>query len=142
MSMGKIIAVIVILSMLGAATWFVFEAGADSVRADMAETVRQAVKAAREAEQKKQEKVNDIAQEQHDEQTRINGRLTADLIELRDRPSRRHLPGGTGTACKGATGAELSRPDAEFLTRFAARADKAQTGLAACYKHIDDVIQP
>jgi len=139
--MGRIIAIIVILSMLGAATWFVFEAGADSVRADMAETVAAAVKKARENEQKKQEKVNAIAQKQYDEQASINNQLTADLISLRNRPSRRHLPDNSRAACKGTTGAELSRQDSDFLVREAARADGLRTALKACYTYADSIIQ-
>jgi len=137
--MGKIIAIIVVLSMLGAATWFVFEAGADSVRADMAETVRIAVKKARDKEQAKQEKVNEIAQEQYDEMAAINSRLNGDLVRLRNRPSRRHVSDNTGIACTSATGAELSRQDSDFLVREAARADRLRTALKACYTYADSV---
>ena len=139
--MHKIIAIIVILSMLGAAAWFIFEAGADSIRAGTAETVRLAVKKARETEKKKQEKVNATIQKQYDEQAAISARLSSDLVRLRNRPSRRYLPDNSRAACKGATGAELSRSDSDFLVREAARADKLRTALKACYNYADSIIQ-
>ena len=42
-----------------------------------------------------------------------------------------NLPGAAGT-CPPATGAQLSREDAEFLAREAARADAVVSGLKAC----------
>ena len=49
-----------------------------------------------------------------------------DLDSLRKRPPRRIevIRGGT---CEGVSGAELSRPDAEFLTGEAARAERIRT---------------
>ena len=58
------------------------------------------------------------------------------LNGLRDRPER-HLPNDPGVVCKGASGAELSRPDAVFLTRLAARGDRLQAALDACYIYAD-----
>lgn len=52
------------------------------------------------------------------------------LDELRKRPER--LPEPAREACKGATGAELSGRDAEFLARLAARADELRAALRAC----------
>lgn len=42
-------------------------------------------------------------------------------------------------ACKGATGAELSRPDAGFSEWEAARAERIRVKLGKCYKDIDDL---
>ena len=139
MNIGKIIAIIVILSMLGTAAWFIYEAGADSIRVDMAKAVKKAVKKAREDEQKKQDKVNEIAQKQHDEMAVINDQLNVDLDRLRDRPDRRHLPDDTKANCKGTTGAELSAEDGRFLVRETARADKLRTALKACYSYADSI---
>ena len=62
------------------------------------------------------------------------------LDSLRDRPER---PGGmpetARSGCAGGTGAELSRADAEFLSREAARADELRAGLDACYSAVDAV---
>jgi uncharacterized protein HemX len=58
-----------------------------------------------------------------------------DLIvgELRQRSSRV----SDATHCKGTTGAELSREDAEFLAGEAARADKLRSALNACYQQYE-----
>jgi len=105
----------------------------------MAETVQKAVKKARADEQKKQEKINATIQKQYDEQAAINDRLNDDLNRLRKRPDRRHVPDNTDATCQGATGAELSRQDSNFLTREAARADRLRTALKTCYTYADTV---
>ena len=64
--------------------------------------------------------------------TIIRNQLDAALVSLRERPLRgANLPGAAGT-CPPATGAQLSREDAEFLAREAARADAVVSGLKAC----------
>ena len=64
------------------------------------------------------------------EYRRIAARLSAALHELRSRPDR--LPEAARAACAGATGAELSGRDSDFLARLAARADQLRAELAAC----------
>ena len=65
--------------------------------------------------------------------TIIRGQLDAALVSLRERPLRgANLPGAPG-ACPPATGAQLSREDAEFLAREAARADAVVANLNACH---------
>ena len=65
--------------------------------------------------------------------TIIRSQLDAALISLRERPLRSaNLPSPAG-ACPPATGAQLSREDAEFLAREAARADKVIAELYACH---------
>jgi hypothetical protein len=59
----------------------------------------------------------------------VNARLTAALDGLRDRPGRESSPAGT---CSGATGADISKEDAGFLTREAARADQTVEMLNYC----------
>lgn len=49
---------------------------------------------------------------------------------VRDRPAR--LPEPARAACAGASGAELSQPDAGFLVGEAARADELAIALRAC----------
>lgn len=68
---------------------------------------------------------------------KINARLVDALERLRQRPER--LPEPARAACTGATGAELSGPDAGFLVREAARADELRAALAECYGWIDAV---
>ncbi len=113
--------------------------GIDSVRADMADKVKTATDKARKEEQVKQEKVNEIAQEQLNNINTINARLNADLDKLRNRTSKRYMHKDSKTACEGATGRELSEPDSKFLVRLASRADKLRTGLEACYNYADEV---
>lgn len=70
-----------------------------------------------------------------DDVRRINGRLSDALERLRKRPER--MPDQARAACEGATGSELSRPDAGFLEREAARADELRSALTACYSWVD-----
>lgn len=99
---------------------------------------RKAVEQALITERANQEKANAAIRQQAADQAAINTRLRADLIGLRSRPERTAGVSETARpACSGATGAELSRSDAEFLVGEAARADEQRAGLAACYAVID-----
>lgn len=60
----------------------------------------------------------------------INSRYELVVGELRQRSARMPDPPAD---CKGVTGAELSREDAEFLAGEAARADRLRSALNACY---------
>lgn len=64
----------------------------------------------------------------------INRRHHAAVAGLRDRAERPAVPasGAGAEACKGTTGAELSRPDGEFLAGEAARADELRAALERC----------
>lgn len=104
---------------------------------------RKAIESALTTERANQEKANAAIRKQAADQAAINTRLRADLAGLRDRPERSgDLSAVPGTGCQGATGAELSRSDAEFLVGEAARADEIRAGLAACYAVIDSTVQP
>ena len=64
--------------------------------------------------------------------TIIRNQLDAALVSLRERPLRgANLPDAPST-CPPATGAQLSREDAEFLAREAARADRVAASLKEC----------
>lgn len=75
------------------------------------------------------------------DQARADGiRRTLDIAldSLRHRPERAAgVSEAPRSACAGGTGAELSRADAEFLEREAARAERQRSGLIACYEVID-----
>lgn len=89
-------------------------------------------------ERHNQEVTNAASTDQAARLARINRDLRADLDRLRQRPERAAGVPETGRpACAGGTGAELSRPDAEFLAGQAARADELRAGLIACYAVID-----
>jgi len=113
--------------------------GYDRCVADVNEETSRLVEQAREEEQAKQERANEIAKRQYDEVVAINMRLDTDLKRLQHRESRRHLPKDSKAGCQGTSGAELSREDAEFLTREAARADRLRTALKACYDYADSL---
>lgn len=93
---------------------------------------------ARNREHQLQEKANAAIRKQTAALEANNARLQSQLIGLRNRADRpASLSNIPRPACQGATGAELSRPDSEFLIREAARADAIRAGLAACYELID-----
>ncbi len=119
--------------------WFSWNAGADSTKAKMADVIKEAVKKAREQEQIKQGKVNEIIQKQYTDITAINDSLNASIDRLRNRPSRRYLPDKSKANCKGTTGESLSSEDGRFLIWEATRADRLRIALKACYKYADTV---
>jgi hypothetical protein len=69
-----------------------------------------------------------------------NAALAASLRNRPDRPgiTQANQPAGTPEVAKGCTGAELYRPDGEFLGREAARADRLAIELSACYSQYDN----
>lgn len=107
-------------------------------QAKIEEARAEASEVARKQEHAKQGKINEALRKENERMARINAGLAADIDELRNRPPRR-VPETTGTSCAGATGAELSGPDARFLVGEAARADRLRAALAACYEYADTV---
>lgn len=85
--------------------------------------------------------VEALRKEKDDEIAAINARATSDADELRKRTDIRLSEADAArTRCTGATGRELSRPDAQFLTgQIAARAQRQQVALDKCYKEIDQI---
>ena len=71
----------------------------------------------------------------------INARLSAALVQLRQRPARRPDVPEAATACRGATGADLSADDAGLLVREAARADILRTALGQCQAQYDAAVK-
>ena len=140
--MFNLVKIGIITALLVVVGWFSYQYGQDSIRADMAEAVKVATDKARKEEQTKQEKVNEIAQQQHNHLKSINDQLVVDLGKLHNRSNKRHLPKDNKATCKSATGANLSSPDAGFLIREAARADQLRTALKACYQYADTVSKP
>lgn len=112
-----------------------------SLRNTIAQGVASAASEARRIERKEQEVVNHALRTQNDSLAGIAARLRTDLERLRNRPERpvsaAGMPAAPGASCPCGTGAELCRPDAEFLAIEAARADTIRAGLAACYAVID-----
>lgn len=101
--------------------------------------VLQAVSDARAEEQAKQEAADARINTLETVRRGIQSRLDAALASLRNRPERADKE--SRAHCQGATGAELSRPDGQFLRGEAARADRIRAALATCYEHADAVAQ-
>ena len=112
--------------------------GKDIKENEVLKIQQEAAEKARNEERKRQAKINKVLQEQIDEKDAINTRLTDDIKRLQHRESRR-LSEAAKARCQGATGAELSSPDAEFLAREAARGDKIRAALNACYGYADSL---
>lgn len=97
-----------------------------------------AVEQARAEEQTAQKGVNDALRKQNETLAANNDTLQRNLDRLRNRPERpRGVPETPRPSCAGANGPELARTNAEFLTRFAARAAEQDTALETCYRVID-----
>lgn len=110
------------------------------VRFKQAEWDAATVEAQREAATTREKNDAELAKQNqaHADQVRAINRRLADALErLRERPER--MPDSSRAACEGGTGAELSRPDAGFLEREAARADELRSALSTCYAWIDQV---
>lgn len=100
-----------------------------------------ALKAEREARNKEkvlQASVDNERQIKDEKIRSINTQLNSALEQLRQRPTRESNSKST-CDCKGANGSKLFREDAHFLTREAARADRAVTELKSCYASYDAV---
>ena len=130
-----------VLAVLAAATAGYFKGSHDKDQEWTVKTLEQTAKDTQAARDKEKEWGNGkdkIISKQASELAANRALLDTALNGLRDRADR-HLPGDTGPACKGATGAELSRPDAVFLARESARADDCRASLTACYSFIDQL---
>lgn len=80
-------------------------------------------------------KAHEIQEQSKSERESIVAARDAALRGLRNRPPRgSNVPGSACTAAdgSGATGAQLSRDDAEFLVGFAEQADRTAADLRAC----------
>jgi hypothetical protein len=84
-----------------------------------------------------QEITNELVKKYWTDIDAVNDKLADALVRLYDREAR--LSEASRTKCKGSTGAELSREDAEFLTREAARGDEYAIALQACYDYADSL---
>jgi hypothetical protein len=130
-----------ILSLLaGFEIWFysnAYKAGEDSMQSFWQQRYIDSKKDAEKRSQAAQKTLTATYQRQYNELSTINDTLSSDLVSLRNRKDR--MSTTTATTCKGATGAELSGRDAEFLTRESARADTIRAGLKACYEYVDAI---
>ena len=80
----------------------------------------------------------------HDDKIKtVNARLAAALVSLRNRPEQRLASDGPAatdsSTAAGATGSQLSGPDARFLIGEASRADRLRSALEQCYADYESV---
>ncbi|OYQ41115.1 hypothetical protein CHU94_08375 [Rhodoferax sp. TH121] len=144
----RIWAAIALAVILAATHWKVYKVGQNEVQAKWtAEKLDTAQQTLRLLE--KNTRTSTELQDQADNTRRAKNaqiaQLDADLAtalerlrERPDRPSGANLPADTGAGPNpGCTGAQLFRPDAGFLVRESARADKLLADLAQCQAAYD-----
>lgn len=102
----------------------------------------QAVEAAREREAQWQTDVQALTEVKDDEIRKIAAARDAAVRELRNRPEQRMPPTATCSSDgAGATGAQLSGPDAAAFARLAADADETAADLRACQAWVKAVTE-
>jgi BMFP domain-containing protein YqiC len=99
---------------------------------------QEAASKAREQERKIQSKINQALKEQINEKDIISRNLADDIKRLQHRESRR-LSEAARINCQGASGLELAKEHAEFLSRYAAQAAEQDAALKACYSYADSL---
>jgi hypothetical protein len=110
-----------------------------SLRASYAEEMGRVVLEARNREKSLVEASERIKRSRDAQIKDINRSLNAAVAELRLRPSRNDPRPPDTPACSGATGAELSKEDAEFLAIEAARADTVVEQLNYCIAQYNSI---
>lgn len=116
----------------------------EQMSAEYTKKLLEASELAREREQVMMASADKLRKDKDAQIASLNTRLGAALSSLSERPQRTPSASKDTPApcnCSGATGANLSREDAEFLVREAARADKLRSALDQCYKQYDSVRQ-
>jgi len=125
---AKLIAYLVIASGLFISGWMVNGWRWESKYADQLER-------ARKDEQSLQKTIDEISNKHAQEIRLISSQRDIAINGLRNRPER--LPEDSRANCKGSSGKELSRKDAEFLIRFAYAAAEQSEALSVCYEYAD-----
>lgn len=97
----------------------------------------EAIEQAREVEAKWQANTEALQEVKDAEIARIARERDDALLRLRNRPGR--VPSATAPACEGATGAQLSGPDAGFLVGLAAEGARLAAELDECHAWIEEV---
>jgi hypothetical protein len=139
----RVWAAILIAVALAASHWKAYKLGQTGVRAEWdAEKLDTAQQTLRLLEKNAattaalQDNADSLRRTKNAQITRLNADLATALAGLQnrpDRPSAGSVPTDTGAGPNpGCTGAQLFRPDAGFLVRESARADKLLADLAQC----------
>lgn len=139
----RVWAAIVVAVALAASVWKAYKLGQTGVRAEWtAEKLGTAKQTLRLLESRDrtttalQDNADTLRRTKNAQIARLDADLAAALAGLQnrpDRPSAGSVPTDTGAGpSAGCTGAQLFRPDAGFLVRESARADKLLADLAQC----------
>ena len=104
-----------------------------SMKAEYATKQATAEQQYRQREQALQANADKLRKDKDAQINRVTNSLNDALVRLQQRQSRSEATDSTRT-CSAADGTQLSREDAEFLTRLAAEADTAVTNLNTCVK--------
>ena len=139
----RLIAVFVIVLFLSGTHWKAYLSGKAQVQlewdADSAKRIAAALEQEQAARAKEQELQANADKQRKVRDAQINtlNRSLADAIDrLRSRPERPSVASVPATPASGpvggCTGANLYRPDGEFLAREAARADRYRLAYASC----------
>jgi hypothetical protein len=150
-----LIAVAVVIALIGAVGWKAYTAGQVEATqrltavyvAEKLETqkvVNAELTKARQREKELLAVMQQSSQEYNNEIQRVTDKYDNIVDSLRNRPvtrtdSDRGVPESTSTDV-GCTGKGLARPDAEFLTRYAADAAKLQAALNSCKERYSSVM--
>ena len=114
-----------------------WEAKYESLQKEYAEAVVKAQQEVRRKEMELQIQVDQIRREQANEERRIINRYQSVIDGLRNRPTGRSTTTAPTTSGEGSTGAQLARPDAEFLAGYAADAEKLRLAYEECRAQYD-----
>lgn len=100
--------------------------------------------AARLREQSLQANADQIKKASDEKINQLNRRVNTLAGQLRNRPDRPtdDVPSGTGIAFAGCTGAQLYRPDSEFLVRLFADAGRTLEALNQCRAAYNSLREP
>lgn len=144
----KVWAAILIAVALAASHWKVYKVGQNEVQAkwtaeklDTAQQTLRLLEKNTRASTELQDQADNTRRIKNAHIARLDADLAAALAGLQNRPDRPgdgNLPADTGAGSNaGCTGAQLFRPDAGFLVRESARADKLLADLAQCQAAYD-----
>lgn len=141
----RVLAELALVAAIAGVVWFAYswayDRGAtaitvkwDAEKSATAKAIADMQAKARKDQQALQEKADDDRKKYQAATHAANARTDALIASLQDRPNRdggTSVPNASGS-CTGQTGASLARPDAEFLTRYAADANRLQLALQQC----------
>lgn len=141
--LGKIIPIVGILAIGVALGWVTngwrLNASIASLKASYAEDRGRVLQEARNREKSLLEASERLRKDRDAKVKNLNSKLQSVNAELQQRKKRDSRESTDTAACSGATGAELSREDAEFLARFAAEADAVVENLNYCIAQYESI---